>query len=154
MAAAPCVTRAATSAATPAATAPSRAAPRKASAPTWTTRSRSREPVVVRRAFLALFAAVFGSFGQKAVAEPASIDPKFPFPIITVTGAEAMATWRRLKTDSRGFPVVLGDDDSLLRIIEGLEYSELPILSTRTSSPYFSPNSAMAPLFLAVSISV
>lgn len=80
---------------------------------------------MVRRTLLGSLAAVLGAFGRGAAArEPTPTDPKFPFPITTVSGVEAMATWRRLKAEGQGSPVVLGDDDSLLRLIEGLEYAE------------------------------
>lgn len=37
----------------------------------------------------------------------------FPFERVEVPGDQALATWERLRTAGRGWPVVLGDDDAL-----------------------------------------
>jgi hypothetical protein len=37
----------------------------------------------------------------------------FPFERVQVAGEQALATWEQLKTAGRGFPVVIGDDDSV-----------------------------------------
>jgi hypothetical protein len=37
----------------------------------------------------------------------------FPFERVQVAGEQALATWEQLKAAGRGFPVVIGDDDSV-----------------------------------------
>lgn len=37
----------------------------------------------------------------------------FPYPLITVPGEEALATWERLLAEERGMPVILGGDEDL-----------------------------------------
>jgi hypothetical protein len=43
-----------------------------------------------------------------------------PFERIETTGAQALATWERLKASKRGWPVVIGGDEELYRIREQL----------------------------------
>ena len=40
----------------------------------------------------------------------------FPFERIEVRGEDALSTWRKLKAERRGTPVVLGDDDSVVNL--------------------------------------
>lgn len=42
----------------------------------------------------------------------------FPFPVHTVPGAQALAQWERLKAQGQGWPVIVGDDEALERIME------------------------------------
>lgn len=44
-----------------------------------------------------------------------------PYPRIETTGAEALATWERLKSEGKGWPVVVGDDADLLSIAENFD---------------------------------
>jgi len=41
-----------------------------------------------------------------------------PYPRIETTSAEALTTWERLRGEGKGWPVVVGDDEDLLRIAE------------------------------------
>jgi hypothetical protein len=43
----------------------------------------------------------------------------FPYERIQMPGAEAYATWQRLKAEKRGAPVVLGGDEAVSRAIDG-----------------------------------
>lgn len=56
----------------------------------------------------------------------ATVHNGFPFPLVTVHGSIALDTWRRLHAERGGWPVVLGGDEDLAMITEGLE------LETRT----------------------
>lgn len=47
----------------------------------------------------------------------------FPFPLVTVPGDQALATWRRLKREGRGSPVIIGDDEQVARLAEAFEYN-------------------------------
>src|SRR5215469_10947475 len=49
---------------------------------------------------------------------------EFPFERVETSGAEALATWERLKGDKRGTPVIIGDDDSLVGLMEIYSVSE------------------------------
>ncbi len=42
----------------------------------------------------------------------------FPFEIVTVDGAKALEEWTHLRTAGRGWPVVIGDDESLRDTVE------------------------------------
>jgi hypothetical protein len=42
----------------------------------------------------------------------------FPFERVEVTGEMALSKWEELKTSGRGAPIVLGDDESLARLME------------------------------------
>ncbi len=37
----------------------------------------------------------------------------FPYRVVTVDGADALATWERLKAEGKGWPVIVGDDAGL-----------------------------------------
>lgn len=68
--------------------------------------------------------------GQKAPADPEFAArlaegrrqqlAAIPFERVETTGAQALATWERLKASKRGWPVVIGSDDELERIGEQL----------------------------------
>jgi hypothetical protein len=45
----------------------------------------------------------------------------FPYPLITVHGREALATWTHLRKDPDNWPVILGDDHDVAIIREGIE---------------------------------
>lgn len=45
----------------------------------------------------------------------------FPYPLVTVHGREALATWSRLRKDTANWPVILGNDDDVAIIREGIE---------------------------------
>jgi hypothetical protein len=45
----------------------------------------------------------------------------FPYSRIETTGAEAFAKWQELRQAGRGTPVVLGDDDSIVTMMQSLE---------------------------------
>ncbi|RZL77882.1 MAG: DUF4253 domain-containing protein [Sphingomonas sp.] len=47
--------------------------------------------------------------------------PSFPYPLVTVHGREALATWSRLRKDPDTWPVVLGNDHDVAIIREGIE---------------------------------
>ena len=53
-----------------------------------------------------------------------------PFERIETTGAQALATWERLKASKRGWPVVIGGDEDLYRIGE-----QLSIMAEEGSDP-------------------
>jgi len=44
----------------------------------------------------------------------------FPYERLQVPGAEALATWRKLKAEGRGVPIVLGDDFSFDQVLQAL----------------------------------
>ena len=43
-----------------------------------------------------------------------------PFERVVTSGAKALETWKSLKASGRGMPVVIGDDQALRRVAEGL----------------------------------
>ncbi|MBD8620372.1 DUF4253 domain-containing protein [Sphingomonas sp. CFBP 13728] len=45
----------------------------------------------------------------------------FPYPLVTVHGRDALATWNRLRGEDGGWPVVLGGDEDVASIREGIE---------------------------------
>ena len=45
---------------------------------------------------------------------------RFPFPIETVNGSSALATFERLKRAGQGSPVILGSGNALDMIVHGL----------------------------------
>ncbi|WP_165356551.1 DUF4253 domain-containing protein [Sphingosinicella sp. BN140058] len=50
--------------------------------------------------------------------------PRLPYEVVTVPGAEAEAEWRRLRDAGRGWPVVIGGDETLAQIAEMLGANE------------------------------
>ena len=44
----------------------------------------------------------------------------FPYPLVTVRGEAALAQWEVLRAGDDGYPVIVGDDDALARLAEGL----------------------------------
>lgn len=56
-------------------------------------------------------------FRAKALAE-------FPFERVETSGAEAFATWEKLKGDKRGTPVIIGDDDDVAGLMEMYDFYE------------------------------
>lgn len=55
---------------------------------------------------------------RRAAEMRAKIESLFPFKRIEVPGDQALATWERLKREGKGCPVVLGGDESAMRIME------------------------------------
>jgi hypothetical protein len=53
-----------------------------------------------------------------------------PYPRVETTGAEALATWERLKAEGKSWPIVVGDDEDLLHIADA--FSMDPDRSTAT----------------------
>ncbi len=49
-----------------------------------------------------------------------SVAKDFPFELLTVPGKEALSTLDRLHSERQGAPVILGNDESLVRISDGL----------------------------------
>lgn len=47
-----------------------------------------------------------------------------PFPCVAVPGDQALATWTRLKAEGNGWPVVVGDDDDLARVLEAVGFDK------------------------------
>ena len=47
------------------------------------------------------------------IAPPAGPQPAFPYPLVTVHGDDALATWTRLRAAGEGYPVILGADDDI-----------------------------------------
>jgi Domain of unknown function (DUF4253) len=52
---------------------------------------------------------------------PKNID-NFPFEIIKIEGAKALAEWERLKTIGRGIPIIVGSDEDLRGLIEAYQF--------------------------------
>ncbi|MFV0624448.1 DUF4253 domain-containing protein [Sphingomonas sp. ac-8] len=74
-----------------------------------------------------------------------------PYERTTVPGAEALAEWERLRAGNSGWPVVVGDDDSLARIAEQFSIDD-PAVFGRSPIPMPSPRSPEAILKLAAKI--
>jgi Domain of unknown function (DUF4253) len=81
---------------------------------------------------------------QKQIAESrARALADFPFERVQAPGADALATWERLKTAGRGTPVVVGDDDALDLLLQpfdpafpgGKPVSEILEAATRIAVP-------------------
>jgi hypothetical protein len=67
-------------------------------------------------------------FGGRAVSQPAAVPAvaadvaiTLPYPHVTVAGSQALATWERLRGEGKGWPVIIGDDEALMLVAEGLE---------------------------------
>lgn len=59
----------------------------------------------------------------------AATTPRFeptasPYPIVTVHGRDATATWERLRGEGKGTPVVVGDDEQAIRVFEAFDYDQ------------------------------
>lgn len=52
----------------------------------------------------------------------AEAQARFPYELLQVPGAQALATWRRLKIAGRGIPIVLGDDSSFDQVLRAVFY--------------------------------
>lgn len=50
-----------------------------------------------------------------------AVAPYFPYPIVTVNGRDALTTWNRIRVEGEGWPVILGNDDDVIMIREGIE---------------------------------
>lgn len=66
---------------------------------------------------------------ERGFNEPLSDQERFliaslPFHRRVVPGAEVLATWERLRVAGEGYPVLVGDNDSLLRLVEGLAFDD------------------------------
>lgn len=59
-----------------------------------------------------------------AADEPAIGQPSFPFPLVTVRGDEALATWVRLRAAGDGYPVIIGPDEEVDYLRDGIESIE------------------------------
>ncbi len=53
-------------------------------------------------------------------AAPAGPPPDFPFPLVTVHGNEALSTWTRLRATGAGYPVIIGPDEDIAYLREGI----------------------------------
>ncbi|MDG2534452.1 DUF4253 domain-containing protein [Sphingomonas sp. HITSZ_GF] len=74
---------------------------------------------MMRRGVLgAMLGAVAVWFGRGAAARPAVSAAPIPYPLVTVPGSQALATWERLRREGKGWPVVIGDDEALAMIGE------------------------------------
>lgn len=68
-----------------------------------------------------------GLFGWRALARGGAVQsaaapaalPDLPYPHVTVSGAEALATWERLRGEGKGWPVIVGNDEDLARLADG-----------------------------------
>jgi hypothetical protein len=60
-------------------------------------------------------------FKRSAKVAPAAA--RFPFPIETVNGSEALATFERLKRGGEGLPVILGGDKALEQIVDIMAFA-------------------------------
>src|SRR5215469_8036341 len=49
---------------------------------------------------------------------------EFPFDRVQTSGAEALATWERLKGDKRGTPIIIGGDDDVAGLMEMYDFYE------------------------------
>jgi len=73
-----------------------------------------------RRVLGAMFGTVAAWFGRTAMARPVISSPT-PYPLVTIPGDQALATWERLRREGKGWPVVVGDDEALAMIAENFE---------------------------------
>jgi hypothetical protein len=48
----------------------------------------------------------------------------FPYPIVRVPGRDALAAWERLRSEGRGWPLVLGGEEDYQRHLENLEFMQ------------------------------
>ena len=55
---------------------------------------------------------------ERRRAEIAEFKSKFPYVVIEVPGAEALASWEPLKRERLETPVVIGDDDALMTMYD------------------------------------
>jgi hypothetical protein len=87
--------------------------------------------MMIRRTLLraAAAAATLIGLGSAARAQPADQegptppvpDPVFPFPLVTVHGNAALAEWERQRKKPGIWPVVIGSDEDLATIAEGID---------------------------------
>lgn len=59
----------------------------------------------------------------------------FPYPVVTVSGGDALATWERLRREGQGWPVVVGDDEALLDLCDQFAMADLPSVPPATPDP-------------------
>ena len=65
---------------------------------------------------------MFGKLFGKGGTNPPP-PPKFPYPLETVHGSKAFATFERLLKEGKGAPVIVGDDEALTRIANVMEFN-------------------------------
>lgn len=58
---------------------------------------------------------VLSTFGEE---ELQRLRAAYPYPILTVPGRVAVAEWEKLKRAGQGWPVIIGDDEALGRMLE------------------------------------
>lgn len=69
----------------------------------------------------------FGGPPEPPPAPPAAAlgpQPDFPFPLVTVHGNEALATWTKLRAAGEGYPVIIGPDEDIAYLREGITHVE------------------------------
>ena len=63
----------------------------------------------------------------------------FPFEIVTVPGGGALAEWEKLKRRGSGWPVIVGDDEALGRVLEGYSIDDTSVFPMPPDAPYQMP---------------
>ncbi len=63
----------------------------------------------------------------------------FPYEIVTVPGSRALAEWEKLKKRGSGWPVIVGDDEALGRVLEGYSIDDASIFPVPPDAGYRLP---------------
>ncbi|WP_056501417.1 DUF4253 domain-containing protein [Sphingomonas sp. Leaf22] len=69
------------------------------------------------------------SMDQPMQAVRAKLRAAFPYPVTTVSGAQALAAWERIRAEGKGWPVIVGDDEGLDAICDQFSIDTPSILS-------------------------
>ncbi len=69
------------------------------------------------------------SMDQQMQAARAKVRAAFPYPVTTVSGAQALAAWERIRAEGKGWPVIVGGDEGLDAICDQFSMDMPSILS-------------------------
>ena len=69
----------------------------------------------------------------------ASMRAAFPFEIVTVPGGQALAEWEKLKKRGSGWPVIIGNDEALGRVLEGYSIDDPSVFPMPADAAYQLP---------------
>ncbi|XUU59471.1 DUF4253 domain-containing protein [Erythrobacter sp. HA6-11] len=100
--------------------------------------------------FLAKLAAIFGLSPSAASAQVTSqavdqtterMRTAFPYEIVSVAGEKALVEWERLKTKGKGWPVIVGGDEDLSRVLEQFSIDDPSVFPAPADAPWQMPPS-------------
>jgi hypothetical protein len=62
-----------------------------------------------------------------------------PYPVVTVPGREALATWERIRAEGKGWPVIVGDDEGLDDLCDQFSMDTPSVLTPGATDLAFPP---------------